>query len=278
MTNLSDDGLIQESGIDDAARDAPLLITGCARSGTSALARFLSTHRRFCIFNEYSLYYQSADDMSLWHRIRTMREDNPPPKKVSSDVATLKRRMLEELPLPASNETTRNWLFGAVQNSSQIHGDKMPYNYLANMHEIVGRYPRAKFLITLRDGRAVIASQIRQFNCAIRSGRKPSRWMKPSVAEAQYLWLRSAKAWLRLRSNPPAPCLEIRYEQSVQSPADLAKAICAFVGITYRADDFREFFDQYRPVNAETWREEIKDIEDQLSDEFLDALGQLGYI
>ena len=103
-------------------------------------------------------------------------------------------------------------------------------------------------------------------------------WMKPTVREAEYLWLRSARAWLKLRANPPAPCLEVRYEQAVRSPATLAKNICDFVGTAYREEDFREFFEQYHPVNINAWRNEMGDIEEQLSSEFLNALDELGYI
>ena len=257
--------------------NAPLLITGCARSGTTALARALSTHDNICIFNEYHLYYRSKNDCHIWHLIQRMSEENPPPIKVSIDMDTLKSKLLEELPLPTSCQSTKNWLFDQVQNPVQLYGDKMPFKYLDTIHEIVAQYPEVKFLITLRDGRAVVASQIRHYHVAIKNGAVPSRWMKPSVQEAEYLWLRSARKWLKLRSNPPAPCLEVRYEEAAKSPETLARKICTFTGITFREEDFREFLEQYRPVNTETWREELKNIEEQLSSEFLDALGQLGY-
>jgi len=257
--------------------NAPLLITGCARTGTSALARALSSHDGICIFNEYHLYYHSEDDFNIWHRIHGMIEENPPPDKVSSDTATLKSRLVEDLPLPTSCQTTRNWLFDQVQNPLEIYGDKMPFKYLDSMHEVVENFPGVKFLVTVRDGRDVVASQIRQYNNAVKNGNIPSHWMKPSVEEAEYLWLRSARAWLKLRSNPPAPCLELRYEQAARSPVTLPKKICGFVGIAYREKDFRKFIEQYRPVNIDTWRDELENIEERLSGDFLDALGQLGY-
>ena len=101
--------------------------------------------------------------------------------------------------------------------------------------------------------------------------------MCATVAEAEFLWLRSVKKWLSLRENPPAPCLEVRYEQATQSPVELAKSICNFVGIEYRANEFAAFLTSYEPVHTDSWRTELPDIDDQLSDEFRDALAQLGY-
>jgi hypothetical protein len=45
----------------------------------------------------------------------------------------------------------------------------------------------------------------------------------------------------------------------------------------YRKEEFREFLDGYRPIHIDTWRDETPEIETQLSDEFRDALSQLGY-
>jgi len=276
MTSLLDKDLMQEVEFESEDWNTPLLITGCARTGTSALARTLSSHPEFCIFNEYQLYSQNLD-FNIWKYVQKPKKDNPPPIKVSCDMATLRSKLLEELPFPTSNKSTKNWLFETIQTPVKIYGDKMPYNYLARMRNIVEEYPGVKFLVTVRDGRAVVASQIRKYNFAINNGDTPSPWMKPTVQEAEYLWLRSAKKWLEYRSNPPAPCLEIFYEQDVKSPENLAKKICTFVGIKYRKKDFQDFLKQYRPVNIDAWREEFKNMEDQLSNEFLDTLEQLGY-
>jgi hypothetical protein len=277
LNDLYDKQLIEEQYVSSSKWNAPLLITGCARSGTTALTRALSSHHDICIFNEYQLYANRSDDFLTWQYIKEMRKDNPPPEKISVSTTKLRSKMLEELPLPVSNEATKNWLLDSLVNPVHIYGDKMPYKYLSNMHEIIARYPKVKFLITLRDGRDVVASQIRKYNAAIDNGSTPSHWMKATVKEAEYLWLRSAKKWLNLRSDPPAPCLEIRYEDAVQSPLELACNICDFTGIEYKEQDFNQFKQRYRAVNINSWREEIKDIEEQLSNEFLVALNQLGY-
>jgi hypothetical protein len=45
----------------DRGWDQPLLITGCPRTGSTVLTRSLSTHREFCLFNEYQLYDDYPD-------------------------------------------------------------------------------------------------------------------------------------------------------------------------------------------------------------------------
>jgi hypothetical protein len=257
--------------------EAPLLITGCPRSGTSALAHLLSTHEQICIFNEYSLYWPPVLEKSVWHRIEGMGVDNPPPEKIANNASVFRRQYCEELPQPVSDRSVRDWLFGKTKTPLAVYGDKMPYLYLDNMKEVAKRFPRVKFLLTLRDGRAVVASQIRQYRLALERGVEPMRWMFATVSEAESIWLRSAKKWLEIRQSPPAPCLEVRYEQATQAPAEIAKQICDFAGIEFRESHFTEFIAAYEPVHADAWREEIPDIDRQLSPEFRNALKQLGY-
>jgi hypothetical protein len=255
---------------------APLLITGCARSGTSALARGLSTHPGICMFNEYNLYYPPVIEESLWHRLSEMRGDNPPPTKIARDMPSFRATMARDLPDPAPSSVVRDWIFGLLRRPVTIYGDKMPYLYLGRMEEIVERFPGVRFLLTLRDGRAVVASQIRQYHRAVRNGEEPDRWMSPSVEEAEYLWLRSARKWLSLREDPPAPCLEVDYDRATAHPEELCRKLCEFVGMDYRQEDFRGLLEIYRPA-PDVWRDEVPDLEERLSDEFREALAQLGY-
>lgn len=256
---------------------APLLITGCARTGTSALARLLSRHPRICIFNEYHLYYKSKEFCNVWHRIRGMTEDNPPPDCISDDSAAMVARLERDLPSPVPCTEARKWLFDQASGILEIYGDKMPYKYLCTMNTVADHFPKAKFLITVRDGRDVVASQILRYHEAVRAGNKPEHWMQPTVEKAEYLWLQSARTWLELRPNPPLPCLEVRYEQATRDPTSLARSICEFTGMNYREEEFRTFARKYRPVHVAKWQEEGLDLENRLSSEFLDALEQLGY-
>lgn len=277
MSSVSNPDAPRERTSPSPAWQSPLLITGCPRTGTSALARLLSTHDRICIFNEFSLYHPPALEDSVFDRICQMTSDNPPPAKIDRDIESLQSRLLAELPKTASDGETTNWLFGRLQKPVAVYGDKMPFRYLGNMEEIAARFPSARFLVTLRDGRAVIASQIRQHRSAAERGVEPNDWMQPTVKQAEFLWLRSARKWLALRAKPPAPCLEVRYEDATNSPEALAQKICAFAGLDYRRAEFQEFLDAYEPIHVDAWREEMPEMESQLSDEFRDVLSQLGY-
>ena len=277
LSDLLDKDLVIESNAGPEKWAEPLLVTGSARSGTSALTRSLSTHPDICLFNEFCLYQKLKNNMDTWHRIQWMDENNPPPKKVSADMTALQNRMVEDLPVHTSNRMTKSWLFDQVKNPPLVYGDKMPYAYLSNIHKITRNYPKARCLITLRDGRAVIASQIRHYHNAIEQGLAPPKWSKPTVHEAQFLWLRSANLWLHLRTNPPVPCLEVRYETAVNDKENLARTICDFVDIDYKEEDFEEFYANYRPENLDAWRNEFPGMDNQLSNEFKDALRQLDY-
>ncbi|MBL4672050.1 MAG: sulfotransferase [Arenicella sp.] len=277
-------GLVNEIVTPRNTWDSPVLITGSARSGTSVLTRTLSMSEEVCIFNEYSLYTNYERSLDIWNRINSMRQDNPPPLKVCADVATLKSALLRELPLPASNTATRDWLFEQAGRRRKpenaeicVYGDKMPFAYLGNMRKLAEQYPRIKFLLTLRDGRAVIASQLNHYQHAIASGKQPEHWMNQSIQSAEYLWLRSARAWLQHRNSPPASCLEVRFEDVVAEPRRSAQRICEFLGIGNAEAVAQTFEQEYRPIDTQAWRQQYPDMESQLSGEFKLALRELGY-
>ena len=71
----------------------PLLITGCPRTGSTALTRSLSTHPGFCLFNEYHLYGLNSDTRGAWRRLMTMPDTNQPPECVDRSVTALRQRV-----------------------------------------------------------------------------------------------------------------------------------------------------------------------------------------
>jgi len=206
-----------------------------------------------------------------------MSDDNFPPLNVSDNLTALRKKAQQQLAPDTPNHITRNWLFEQCAPQPLIYGDKMPIKYLDSIDTLKDQYPGCRYLITYRDGRSVIASQIRAYEQANKLGVKPDRWMKPSIEDAQYLWLRFARNWLPIRDNPPTPCLEVRYEDGIDKTELLAKKISHFLNIEYREDEFTQFYQNYQPAKPDVWREQFPDMESRLSTEFTDALRQLGY-
>lgn len=277
--NLLDLGLISEVAAAPLRSErqwrAPVLITGCPRSGTTALS-LLSTHREICVFNEYKLYTDPDDGDQVWHRLMSDTL-GPPPEKIAVSARQLKEELSREFPHGANNATLRSWLFESMLSTPRIYGDKMPGVYLRHMDRLAESYPDAKCLVTVRDGRAVVASQIRNYQKATDQGTKLQGWMKDTVQKAESLWLSQMKIWLSLRDNPPLPCLEVRYEDAVSNPRTMLSKLAGFLEIDYRESDFKPFLSLYRPKNIDSWRTELPDIEEHLSAEFRDTLQDLGY-
>ena len=255
----------------------PLLITGCPRTGSTALTRGLSTHPNFCLFNEYHLYLGDARSHEAWDRIMTMPPTNRPPEHIGPSAADLRRRLRQSFPEKADNRTLRRWLFEQADPLPRIYGDKTPMSYLHNIESIARLHPGARCLITLRDGRDVIASQMRAYRSSIENGTPPSFWMKETVREAQALWSEAVHLWFTYRRSPPIECLEVRYEEAVHAPEALVKRICEFTGVHHEPGAFRGFFSEYVPTRVGSWRVECPDMEKHLSRDFRGTLEVLGY-
>jgi hypothetical protein len=94
-------------------------------------------------------------------------------------------------------------------------------NYIPS---IFSRFPQAKLLATMRDPRAIMASQI-----ALKEKVKARRFSIYYVIDH---WLAGAKLALRIRRGK-VPGFVVKYEELVRDPGALMKQICAFLDIAF---------------------------------------------
>jgi len=90
--------------------------------------------------------------------------------------------------------------------------------------QILERFPRAKFLLTLRDPRAILAAQI--------TLEKTRRTREFSVYYCVSHWLQAAQVALRAEAGE-LPALTTRYEELVHTPAATMKRVCDFLEISF---------------------------------------------
>ena len=275
LTRLIKLGLICEEVVEHSDWASPLLVTGSPRSGSSALTSALSTHKNFCITDELNLYGRTPTSRAVW--IRMQMKHGRVPAKVCNSSSQFFKDFQWTFPLPSTDALIRHWIFNSVGNKDIIYGDKMPLIYNDAMEQLMSHVPKVKFLVTMRDGRAVIASQIRHYDYANNVGREMTHWMKNKVSDAENVWLDFVKKWSKNKTRLSPSYLEIKYEDAVADPYGILKRICHFVNIEYRAADFEAFFKQYKPVNVNRWRQEFPHMNDMLSDEFKDVLVHTGY-
>ncbi len=93
--------------------------------------------------------------------------------------------------------------------------------------QILERFPRAKFLITMRDPRAILAAQI-----ALEKTRKTREF---SVYYCVSHWLQAAQLALRAERKEISGIV-IRYEDLVANPAPPMQQVCNFLEISFDRD------------------------------------------
>ena len=101
--------------------------------------------------------------------------------------------------------------------------EKTPANR-NHVHEIFARYPNAKLFVTLRDPRAILATQI-----ALERTRQTKRF---SVYYVIAHWRVAAKLARRVRAGD-VPGLFVQFEKLVSEPANVMKNVCDYLEIQF---------------------------------------------
>jgi hypothetical protein len=104
--------------------------------------------------------------------------------------------------------------------------EKTPANR-NHVDEIIARFPKAKVLVTLRDPRAILATQI-----VLEKTRKTKRF---SVYYVIAHWRLAAKLARRVRSGD-VPGLFVQFERLVREPANVMKDVCDYLEISFDSE------------------------------------------
>lgn len=210
--------------------EAPFLIIGSERSGTTLLMAILDAHPRIAVpevtwyYPRFRAYLPTYGDLAAPGAFRTL---------VSEMVHGLKtpyfgldwnpRSIVSEI-LDRIQENTFAGAFGGILGRAAEDfgksrwGEKTPHN-LHYVSEILEDFPAAKFLHLTRDGRDVAADQLR------------SAFGPRNVFTAANIWRETQIAAERARSLvPPDQWLDVRYEDLASDPGGWARRALEFVG------------------------------------------------
>ncbi len=132
------------------------------------------------------------------------------PKNTNRDLLTLMAEAYAET-IGVPRDRIKRWI------------EKTPANR-NHVDEIFARFPDAKLLVTLRDPRAILATQI-----ALEETRKTKRF---SVYYVIAHWRVAAKLARRVRAGD-APGLLVQFEQLVSEPANTMKDICDYLEVQF---------------------------------------------
>src|SRR3989440_4443630 len=145
--------------------------------------------------------------------------------------------------------------------------EKTPANR-NHVDEIFARFPNAKLLVTLRDPRAILATQV-----ALEKTRKTKRF---SVYYVIAHWRVAAKLARRVRAGD-VPGLFVQFEQLVSEPANVMKDICDYLEVQFDSETVltptkvgepwggnsavQIAFSKISPEPASRWEKELSDDE-----------------
>ncbi|MHB2021445.1 MAG: sulfotransferase family protein [Candidatus Xenobia bacterium] len=258
----------------------PVLIAGCPRTGTTALNQLLNQDPRILITNELG-YMRFWDDPRFSSHYRSLfTEHKFYYEEIQREVYEAKNISFEEmLALHDGRELSGKQfvelLCDRLPAPVKFVGDKLPDYYLKMVPDLSERYPDLKFIITLRDGRSVIASQIRIHQEHVEMNADPHSWMKPDIRSAEFLWIEQTRMLLSaLATVPPDRVHIVRYEDAVQEPQQMLQGLAGFLGLDSTIVDARQM---YQPVNVDAWKRDHPTMMDQLSADFKTYLKLLGY-
>jgi hypothetical protein len=102
-------------------------------------------------------------------------------------------------------------------------GDKTPH-YVHHIDHLLRVWPKARFVVLVRDGRDVALS-LRRMPFGPNNAWAAAQW-----------WARGIQAGDRAQQDHPEAVLTVRYEDLVRQPRDEVARVCAFLALRYEDD------------------------------------------
>lgn len=214
------------------SNEPPLFIIGAPRSGNTLTRRVLMASSQIYIPPETYVFGEIVGRWPRWFGL-SWRE------KVWLVCAYFDRhRHREELEidsfspfaeracaLPAADQTLRKlfdclYAFMAREHgyTERRWGDKTPWNTY-HLPQIVKKYPDAQYLYLIRDGRDVVASQV-----------KAGFGDPPGAAQR---WIDANEACLKAMNNKRLSAMSVRYEDLVTSPQAVFERIFGWAQLNF---------------------------------------------
>jgi hypothetical protein len=111
----------------------------------------------------------------------------------------------------------------AARHGKPAWADKTPH-YVHHVDHLLRVWPRARFVVLVRDGRDVALS-LRRMPFGPNNAWAAAQW-----------WARGIRAGQRAQEQHPGSVLTVRYEDVATDPAAEVERICAFLGVAYHDD------------------------------------------
>ena len=206
----------------------PIFIVGNDRSGTTMLRLILDRGPDVAIPPESMFLTDFADAFArseprdadaaarfmheVWHhpKVRLWELPGPPPAIPPGLQGADAYRFVVEAPFKAY----------AAKHGKPRWGDKTPH-YVHHVDQLLALWPRARFVVLVRDGRDVALS-LRKMPFGPNNAWAAAPW-----------WARGIRAGEAAQQAHPDRVLTVRYEDLAQRPTEVVPQVCAFLGLAY---------------------------------------------
>jgi Sulfotransferase family len=222
-------------------------IAGQAKSGTTLLATLLDSHPELLVLPQETAYIptvlrkfrnagrQAQFDYLTKESFSRVLFGGEPKWREHEYTNFPQQKFLEAFERTAFDSANANRDLLALMAESYAETLGIPIDWIKrwiektpanrnHVDEIFARFPQAKFLVTLRDPRAILATQI-----ALEKTRRTKRF---SVYYVIAHWRVAAKLARRVRSGD-VPGVFVQFEQLVSAASTVMKNVCDYLEITF---------------------------------------------
>lgn len=202
--------------MDEYARNAQFIfVGGAARSGTTFLRHILNAHSRISCGHEMKLIPVMCSTRRKWWGSMSGQLQAAGMPQAHLDVAF---RVFVAVYM----------LLSRVGDKPRI-AEKTPHN-VTEFGQLAAWFPRAKFVHVVRDGRAVVASLLKQRWVDLLAPEQKLVWYCRTAANAALYWRQILEAADEHRDAIAPPNFhELRYEQLVRAPEHTLRRLFDFL-------------------------------------------------
>lgn len=239
-----------------------VVICGCPRTGTTALCSLLNSCGDAFVFNELNCY--STDKAAFYTRLEKIREvPDFYNFNASRDIVIPQGLTVQPYEIPR---------LIAREKQLSVVGDKVPgYVLLPEVRRIIRNKPNIKFIFTIRDYRAVIASSLRAYLQG-----KREYWTFDRIEQAAFMWFKHTRSiFSAVDFINPSNFIVVRYESSVTQQEALMNRLRAFFQANLLPCNPVESI--YVPTNVNSWRNELGSYMSQIPKYVVEYGRLLGY-
>ena len=201
---------------DHVSEESPVIIGGCARSGTTLMRVMIDTHPNI---------YCGPETGLLYLRTMTRRKIRKLSRKLEIPEIGLRAMMRDA----ASYFQFVEALFGYLRQRAgkPRWGDKSPQNVL-HLDRIFYHFPDARFIHMIRDGRDAACS-LRTFpQYRMVDGRRVELDTRNPLDQCIRRWIHDVETGMRWRRDPRY--IEVKYEELIEGDEETLIRVFEFLG------------------------------------------------